>query len=339
MRTKICALGMAIAAGQIGCGAPPKAAPTLPPLHLAPATDLVQAANVNLLVEVEPRALLAHAELARALTSVISDENFRVFRDSRGGVDVRELEELIYARYPQTTLMLARGVIDPAHVERDFAKRVTIEGRGVDRQADPLGSIIRTWGSFGDEREQLAIFGRELVGIESGHFGPLRSAEFFSEQKLRRASPALRAEPLKSAAAFLGAAPFRAIAIGPFEGKWKAALGGLAAASTAIALSVRPTQSDAAHDGDLVAVTIALFGSWGDDADAASARLAAAVDLVRASSLGALLGLDNAVVGPTKRITPSVITVDATFKTEPFFRGIRDATSSSVPEILGGGLE
>ncbi|MEO8875058.1 MAG: hypothetical protein ABI461_05680, partial [Polyangiaceae bacterium] len=177
------------------CGAPAKTAPSLPPLHLAPATDLVQAAGVRLLLEFQPRALLAHPELARALSRVISDENFSRFRDTHGGVDVRELEELVYAQYPQTTLMLARGVIDPSLVEKAFSTRVVIEGRGIDRHADPLGSIVRAWGSFGEQREQMAIFGHELVGIESGHFGPLRSAEFFAEEKLKRASPALRTEP------------------------------------------------------------------------------------------------------------------------------------------------
>jgi hypothetical protein len=321
------------------CGAPPKVPPSPPPLHLAPTSDLVQAASIAALIQMRPREILSHPELARALAKVIPDEKFRHFRDSNAGVDVRELQELTYGIYPQTNLLLARGVFDPARIEAEFNTRVTVEGRAIDRRADPLGTIVRTWGSLGDEREQLALFGREVIGLENGHFGPLRSAEFFAEEKLKRATPALRAEPLESASAFLGDAPFRAFAAGPFADPWKKALGGLVGGSTAIAISIKPAQSDAAHDGDRLAITLALFGSWGDDASAAEARLAASADLIRQSTLGGLCGLDHAVVGPTKRITPTVIAIDATFATEPFFRGIRDATNANGFEIFQNTLE
>jgi hypothetical protein len=321
------------------CGAPAKSPPSFAPLHLAPTTDLVQAANLNLLVDLAPREILSHVELARALAKAIPDEKFSHFRDANANVDLRELEELTFAKYPEADLVLARGVFDPAVVERTFDARATVEGRGIDRRADALGTITRTWGSIGDRRSQLAIFGREVIGVENGHFGPLRSAEFFAEEKLKRASPALRAEPFASASAFLGDAPFRAIAAGPFDAPWKNAFGGLLGASTAVALSVRPDKSDAAHDGDRIAVTLALFGSWGDDGPAAEARLAASVDLIRQSALGQLCGLDHTVVGPTKRITANVIAIDATFQTEPFFRGIRDATTADAFEIFKSTLE
>ncbi len=329
-------LAMALAA----CGgAPAKSAPSFPPLHLAPTTDLVQAANLNLLVDLEPREILSHVELSRALAKAIPDEKFGHFRDANANVDLRELEELTFAKYPEADLVLARGVFDPAVIERTFDVRAAVEGRGIDRRADALGTITRTWGSIGDRRSQLAIFGREVIGIENGRFGPLRAAEFFAEEKLKRASPALRAEPFASASAFLGDAPFRAIAAGPFDAPWKNAFGGLLGASTAVALSLRPDKSDAAHDGDRIAVTFALFGSWGDDGPAAEARLAASVDLIRQSALGQLCGLDHAVVGPTKRISANVIAIDATFQTEPFFRGIRDATTADAFEIFKSTLE
>jgi hypothetical protein len=167
----------------------------------------------------------------------------------------------------------------------------------------------------------------------------LRVAEFFAEEKLKRASPALHVEPFASASAFIGDAPFRAFAAGPFEAPWKNAFGGLLGAATAVALSIKPAQSDSAHDGDRIAVTLALFGSWNDDGPAAEARLAASVDLIRQSALGVLCGLDHAVVGPTKRITANVIAIDATFATEPFFRGIRDATTANAFEIFKSSLE
>jgi hypothetical protein len=321
------------------CGAPAKAPPSYAPLHLAPTVDLVQAANILQLIQIRPREILAHAELARAFARVIPPEKFQHFRDANAGVDPRELEEMTYAVYPQTNLMLVRGVFDSARVEREFSARISVEGRAVDRKADSLGSITRIWGSLGDERQQIALVGREVIGLENGHFGPLRSAEFFAEEKLKRAAPALRAEPFESAAAFMGDAPFRAFAAGPFADPWKKGFGGLVGASTAVAISMKPASSDAAHDGDRIAITLALFGEWGDDGPAAEARLAASVDLIRQSALGTLCGLDHAVVGPTKRITKNVIAIDATFQTEPFFRGIRDATSATVFEIFQSTLE
>ncbi|MEO7114211.1 MAG: hypothetical protein ABI183_27465, partial [Polyangiaceae bacterium] len=321
------------------CAAPAKAPPSYPPLHFSPATDLVQAASIHLLVDVRPREILSHADLAHSFAKIIPDENFRHFSDQHANIDLRELAELTYAQYPDADLVLARGIFDPASVERIFDKRAMVDGRAIDRKADALGTIVRTWGSIDDDRIQIALFGPEMIGVEKGRFGPLRVAEFFAQEKLKRASPALRAEPFESAAAFLGDAPFRAFAAGPFEGTWKKALGGLLGASTAIAISIKPAQSDLAHDGDTFAITLALFGSWGDDSAAAGARLAAVVDFVRASTLGALCGLDTAVVGPTKRISKSVIAVDATFRTEPFFQGIRDATSSNLFEIFRNALE
>jgi hypothetical protein len=331
---------LALGTSLVGaCGPPAKTAPSFAPLHLAPTTDLVQAAHLLLLVDLEPREILSHAELARSFAKTIPDEKFTRFRDANANVDLRELEELTYAKYPDADLHLARGVFDPALVEQTFDARAIIEGRAIDRRADALGTITRTWGSIGDDRSQLAIFGREVIGEENGHFGPLRAAEFFAEEKLKRASPALRAEPFASAAAFVGKAPFRAFASGPFEAPWKSAFGGLLGASTAVAISLTPGESDAAHDGDRIAVTLALFGSWGDDGPAAEARLAASVDAIRQSALGVLCGLDHAVVGPTKRITANVVAIDATFQTEPFFRGIRDATTANAFEIFKSTLE
>lgn len=321
------------------CGAPAKAPPSYPPLHFSPATDLVQAAGIRLLFDVRPREILAHTDLARSFAKIIPDENFRRFSDQQAHVDLRDLDELTYAQYSETDLVLARGVFDPAGVERSFDKRAMIDGRAIDRKADALGTIVRTWGSVGDDRMQVALFGPEMIGVEKGRFGPLRVAELFAQEKLKRAAPALRAEPLASAAAFLSDAPLRAFAAGPFEGIWKKGFGGLLGASTAVAISIKPTQSDSMHDGDTFAITLALFGSWGDDSAAAGARLAAVVDFIRASTLGALCGLDTAVNGPTKRISASVIAIDATFRTEPFFQGIRDATSASLFEIFRSALE
>ncbi|MGH7330573.1 MAG: hypothetical protein ACREJX_19665, partial [Polyangiaceae bacterium] len=124
-------------------------------------------------------------------------------------------------------------------------------------------------------------------------------------------------------------------AAGPFEDSWKHALGGLLGAATAAAVAVRFVDSDHGHDGDRIAITIALYGSWGDDAGAAVTRLSAALHLVQESAIGKLCGIDHPAIGPSPRASKSEIAVDLTVDGETFFRGLRDATSGSASEILG----
>ncbi|MEO8798270.1 MAG: hypothetical protein ABI551_10320 [Polyangiaceae bacterium] len=320
------------------CGAPAKSpAPPLPPLHLTPTTDLVAAAGLSWMLDAKPRALMEHVELAQAVQLAISDAKFRYFRDNNGGVELRTLEELVVADYDRTTLFLLRGSFSPAHIERDFKTHVEVEGRGVDRQSDALGTIIRTWGSNAqDEREQVAIFGHEALGLERGEFGPLRTAELFAQGKLKRSATALSVEPLAQAQKELGDAPLVVYVRGPFGKEWSHGLGGLLAASTGLAVAVRPADSDRRHDGDLLAVTVALYGAWGKDADQAASRLTATLHLFQESAIGKLCGVDHPVVGPRTRATSSEIAVDLSFDSARFFAGIADSTTSSVQEILGG---
>ena len=48
------------------------ATPSGPPLHLAPATDLAQGAELSWIIDVEPRAIAAHAELLPAIDALMS---------------------------------------------------------------------------------------------------------------------------------------------------------------------------------------------------------------------------------------------------------------------------
>ena len=318
------------------CGPSPKTPPPSAPLHLSPTTDLAPAADLVWLFDAKPRAIFSRVDAAHAIAQVVDDAQFRHFQAENAGVDPRELEEFVVAKYPKTTLFLARGALDPARIEQTFSKTIDIEGRGVDRNADALGTITRAWGTTpSNEREQIAIFGREVVAVERGQFGPLRTAELFAEERLKRASPALRTDPLAQAAARFSDAPLVAYAAGPFEDAWKHALGGLLAAATAAAIAVRFLDSDHGHDGDRMAITIALYGSWGRDADAAASRLTAAIHLIQESSIGKLCGVDHPAVGPTPRASESEIAVDLTVDAEVFFRGLRDATSAGPDEIFG----
>ncbi len=118
--------------------------PTAPPkLHLAPTTDLAQAAAIAWLIDVQPRALAAHAELLPALDTVFPHERVAAFTE-RNGFDPLALEELTLASYAsaegETTLYLLRGALDPAKLESIFrAQTGGVEGRAIDRRGGGAG--------------------------------------------------------------------------------------------------------------------------------------------------------------------------------------------------------
>ncbi|HWL85764.1 MAG TPA: hypothetical protein VNO21_08175 [Polyangiaceae bacterium] len=305
-------------------------------MHLTPTSDLAQAANLSWLVDVHPRALYTDPQIAAALRALFTDAQFETFRRRHGGVDVRELDELTVAAYPATTLFLAHGLFEPARIETAFGARANVEGRGIDRKGGALGSIVRTWGDVRGDRQQLAIFGHEVLGLEVGRFGPLRASEFFAEERLKKASPALRATPLDRAVQLVGNGPLTAFAPGPFEGEYAQALGGLFRAATAVALSVRiAAPGSAAPDDGRLAVRLALLGTFEtDEVEAATQRFAAAIHVVSESALGRLCGLNAPVAGPRVHAESDALVAELTVAATPLLRGLGAATGASVDDIL-----
>jgi hypothetical protein len=327
-----------VSASAIACAGPPAKSipPPLPPLHLQPVVDLAPAASLSWLVDTKPRAFFAHPEIVLAVRALFPDEKFDTFTRRHGGVDLRQLDELVVAAYPKATLFLGHGLIDPHKVESAFAARATVEGRGIDRESsDPLGTIVRMWGTvtLTNEREQLAVFGRETLGVETGRFGPLRAAGLFAEGRLKKASPALKASPLARTSEVLGAGELRAFAPGPFVDEWAHALGGLLAASTAIGVSATFAQGGT-DEGGRIALRVVVMGAWKDDAPAAATRLSAAIDTLAASAIGKLCGFDKPVAGPTVRATDDALIADLTVRALPIFRGLKAATGASIDEVM-----
>ena len=178
---------------------PRLAPPADPPLKLDPLVDLIAAAGLVWLVDVQPPELFASPTMARSVDLVIPADRFDGFARSRGGVDLRRAAEVTVAGFEDVTLGLARLAVDPGRVEKAFGDRA----RAVDGRADDQG-VVRVWGTVAQGREQVAIFGHQAVGQERGRFGPLRVASYFAQRRLRRSPPALGAEPLATAAERLG---------------------------------------------------------------------------------------------------------------------------------------
>jgi hypothetical protein len=295
-------------------------------MHLMPIANLAPAAGLTWLIEARPRDIASRADLIPAISAIVPEARLTAFSRANG-IDLRETKELVIARYDETTLYAARTPLDPATIESAFAAHaIEIEGR-----AEDAPGLVREWGTVaGKSREQIAIFGRDAVALESGRFGPLRAAEMFALAKLKRASPALKTEPLARAAALAGEAPLRAFAPGPFTGEWKSGLGGLLGASTAVAVAIRfpPTP------GPQLSARIVLLGAWNDDAPSAAQRLAAAYTVLEQSTLGRLIGLDKPMAGPNASYTADALTLEVSYDALALAHGVHAALEAEIEEIL-----
>jgi hypothetical protein len=329
------ALAALAALAAAACASPPAADPAVgrvrpPPLRLDPLTDLVAAAGLVWLIDMKPRDMLAAPALAEPLRAAAPDDHFEAFAIRLGGIDLRQADELVLAAGAGTTFGIARLPVDPPLVEAAFARRaVSVEGRAQEQ------GVIRLWGTVGQARQQIAIFGDRAAGMEVGAFGPLRTASYFAQGRLRRAAPALAADPLALAATRLGPAPVRAFAPGPFEGSWAGGLGGLLGATTALAAAVRPAALTRPEGAPALALQLLLMGAWGGDAPAAAERLESAFRLLGEDPLGRLTGLDRPVDGPRARGDAEALVLDVALDPGRLAGGVGALAGASLAQTLG----
>ena len=344
MNVRAIAAAVAVAALP-GCAASVAKAPETP-LPLSPVVALAPAAGLESIAVVCPKELYADASLLPALQALLPPSDAAALARRHGGADLRELDELVFASYPHATLVLARGVFDPAKIEATFSRRaINIEGRAIDHAGGALSTITRVWGEFSsvaagpNAREQLAIFGLQAVAIERDDVtsseaptpmvGPLRAAELFALRKLAKAKPALAAPPLAAANAAAGEGAVKFMLPGPFSGQLAGAMGGMLSAATAIAAVARPS------GGGHVKVRVVITGAFGDQAPRAAEKVAALADLIASSAMGRLAGLDHPVAARTTMSEPESVTLDCELDALALVRGLRAAAGASVEEVLG----
>lgn len=316
------------------CGAPPpRRAPTPPrSLGITSMVDQFPAAGLEWLVQADVRALLEDPSLSGALMRLAPLERQESFAKAHGGLAPSLIEELVIASYGAGTMVYAaRAPLDPGRVEQTFRERAThIEARALD-QPDP--PVLRLFGELRGERAQLAILNNEAVVLEVGRFGPLRAICAFALKKLKRATPALRLETLAELEAALGKAPLRALALGPFANDAARGLGGVLSAATSAGLALSPERPEAGI-GARVRLRLAVTGAFGDDAPRVAQRLESAVNVLRNEPLMRLCGLHEPLGAPLLQSTGRRVVHEASFDADRLARGIKDATESSVPELL-----
>jgi hypothetical protein len=326
-------VGAVLSLGAVDCSSAhtsaPPGHPSSPEASLAvdPLPELVPAAGLSWLVDLRPTEILGDPYLGPAIGLLLPASAFDAFERRHGGVDLRHAGEVTVAGFADVTLALARLAVDPPRIESAFADRAAaVDGRAVEH------GITRLWGTVGEEREQIAIFGHQAVGLERGRFGPLRVATYYAEGRLKRSPTALRADPLRSAADRLGDCPARAFAPGPFEGSWADGLAGLLRGATAVGTSLRPVRLPGGGFG--VKLTVVVLGGWGEDGPAAAQRLGAAFNVLAEDPLGRLAELNRPLEGPHVVGDATEARLEVILDATALARGIRDATSAQVADIV-----
>ncbi len=332
---------LAVATLLFACGGSAARPPAPEPsLAVAPLASIVPAAGLQTLVVVEPKALWSKTELRQALDALVPEDQVLAFATRHGSVDPRQLDEVAIAMYTRATLVLGRGVFEPARLEQAFGQlTLGIDGRQIDHAGSSLTTITRTWGDAAgigepNRHEELATFGHTAVGWEldepstTATLGVLRAAELFAQHKLTKSKPALEAPPLDAVNATLGPAPIRVFFAGPFEGEWATAMSGLLRAATAVGGS-------ASSDGQgNLEITVAVFGAFGEKAPQAADRLVALVEVIGESALGKLAGLDHPTAPFEAKSTPDSAIVRGRVNAVRLVQGLRAATGAQISEIM-----
>jgi hypothetical protein len=313
-----------------GCAdKPPPAAPAAPTNHQRFAhtslLDYVPAAGLRWLVVGRPNRLSAEPELASATGLVFSPERLDAFAEVTG-IRLERLPMGVIAGYDLGTLYLAEieGLEAPI-VRARFSARL-VEG-GIVHERAGLHRIVGTTAS-GAVRALVTVDDRS-VAFASGDASLARIVEAYARKHLRSPT-ALRGAALSLLPPLSDDTLVAFLAPGPFSNEWGGAAGGVLAATLAVSIEARMAAQGRLH------ATLTLAGAWGAGADTvedAVQKLELAWSDLQKSPTGHLLGLDQAS-GHKASGNLQHLTLSTDLPVGPLARGLRDATSADVREIL-----
>jgi hypothetical protein len=332
------ALLAAAASALAGCGsAPPAVQPPappapreLPPLRIPELTGLLPMAQLRWAILARPREIAAVPWLIPPIARIAPEENLIRFA-AHLGFDLRQIPEAAVATYAgdggESTFYLVRHNGDPVAIERLFRARLT----GGEHRAAERPDVVRLSGKIGTTTATLVVLGADVAGFQFGGSpsrGPARIASLYALDRLKKSPTLLSEEPLRALAARLGSAPFRAFALGPFEGELARGARGLLAGATAIGGTVRPS----AREG-LLAV-IAVAGDFTRSGEAASHELSTAWEELARGSFGHMLGLDEPIERPLATHGADAVAVVVEIDPNKLAKGIAATTSARLEEIM-----
>jgi hypothetical protein len=304
----------------------PSPAPVTPPNPRVVAggkvLDYLPAAGLRWLVVGSPSRLAADPELARSLALVVPPERLDAFAHATG-IRLDRLSMGAIAGYDLGTLYIGELDGPEAPVVRSRFSAGLVEG-GVVRGRKGVHRIVGTTSS-GSVRALVTVDDR-YIAFASGDATLARIVEAYAENRLR--SPTvLRGAGLRELPALSGEALGAFLAPGPFSGEWAGAAGGIVAAALAASIEITKAAGERLH------AKLTLTGSWDEGAAKALEKLELAWSDLATSPTGRLLGLDGATAikgsADLQRLT-----FVADLPVGPLARGLRDATSADVREIL-----
>jgi hypothetical protein len=326
-RTAAAALLAASVALFGGCAdKPPPSAPAAPTNHQRFAhtslLEYVPAAGLRWLVVGRPNRLSADPELASAAGLVFAPERLDAFAEVTG-IRLERLPMGVIAGYDLGTLYLAEieGVEAPI-VRARFSARL-VEG-GIVHERAGLHRIVGTTAS-GAVRALVTVDDRSVAFV-GGDATLARIVEAYARKHLRSPT-ALRGAALSLLPPLSDDTLVAFLAPGPFSNEWGGAAGGVLAATLAVSIEARLAARGQLH------ATLTLAGAWEENVEEAVQKLELAWSDLQKSPTGHLLGLDQAS-GQKARGNLQHLTLSADLPVGPLARGLRDATSADVREIL-----
>ena len=264
----------------------------------------------------------ADPELASATALVFAPERLDAFAEVTG-IRLERLPMGVIAGYDLGTLYLAEieGLEAPI-VRARFSARL-VEG-GIVHERAGLHRIVGTTPS-GAVRALVTVDDR-AVAFASGDATLARVVEAYARKHLRSPT-ALRGAALSLLPPLSDDTLMAFLAPGPFSSEWGGAAGGILAATLAVSIEARVATHGRLH------ATLTLAGAWEASAADAVQKLELAWSDLQRSPTGHLLGLDQAS-GQKASGNLQHLTLSADLPVGPLARGLRDATSADVREIL-----
>jgi len=308
-----------------GCTAQTPIAPAAAPRHAEKTKvdllDVAPAAGLRWLVVGSPNRVSADPDLRGAFSLVFAPERLDAFAHSTG-FRLDRLPRGAIAGYDLGTLYLAELEGPEAPLVRSRFSDRLVEG-GIARSKDGVHRIVGTT-SNGDVRALVTVEERCLAFV-GGDATMARIVEAYAQKRLR--SPTvLHGAGLRELPPAADDALAAFLAPGPFSSEWAGAAGGILAAADAVRIDARK------GGAGRVLATLTVAGSYTED-DGAVMKLEQAWRELAESSTGRLLGFDQAS-GVQARFHLQALTLTAELPIGPLARGLRDATSSDVREIL-----
>ena len=291
------------------------------PLHRGPPSDYVSAAGLRWLVLLKPRELLAVPELGGAIRSLVPDRRFDAFTES-SGVDLRVLPNAAIAGFAYSTVYLAELPSGVAAEARSLFTERLLSGP-LTKQVHP--ALIRVAGVIGQTPETMLTIDDRLVAVAVGDPVQAKIVEAYAQDRLRRSPPALKGAAL-SALSDLAASHAAVLLVpGPFADDWQRAANGLLRSTIAVGVAADPVAS-----GKLT-TKICLAGAWGDSADDASNRLAAAWTTFAQSSAGKLFELNPVAL---VQASPDQLILTVELDVSALSRGLQASVWHDLSQIL-----